>query len=78
MSIHDMKHDAFVRHPLLPKASWLFVSFRGFSMRNRRLAKFRMANTLMLRFFGIEVVIRRPWLAGSARQLHPELFEAKP
>ena len=74
MNIHAMKHDAHVYHPLLPKASWVSINFRGFSLRRPRFMKMRMANAVTLWVFGIEVVIRRPWLAGPARQLHSELW----
>lgn len=75
MSIHNMKHDAHVRHPGLPKASWINISFRSFSLRRPRFMKFRVANAVTLWVFGVEVVVRRPWLAGPARQLRPELFK---
>ncbi|WP_312139956.1 hypothetical protein [Stutzerimonas nitrititolerans] len=77
MSIHSLKHDAHVRHPSLPKASWISVDFRCFSLRRPRFMKMRMANAASVWVFGISVVIRRPWLAGPARQLHPELFEGE-
>lgn len=72
--IHRMKHDALVYHPNLPKASWLIIDCRGFSLRRPRFMKMRMANAASVWVLGINVVIRRPWLAGPARQLHPELF----
>lgn len=74
-SIHSMKHDDHVYHRRLPKASWVYVGLSGFSLRGRRFMRFRMANALSIWVFGIEIVIRRPWLAGPARQLHPELFK---
>lgn len=77
MNIHNLKHDAHVRHPGLPKSNWLSMNFRGFSVRRTRFMKMRMANAVALWVFGIEVVIRRPWLAGPARQLHPELFKGE-
>lgn len=77
MSIYDLKHDAHVRHPGLPKASWVSINARGLSLRRPRFMKFRVANAVTLWVFGIEFVIRRPWLAGPARQLHPELFKGE-
>ena len=75
MNIHSLKHDAHVSHPGLPKANWISIDFRGFSLRRPRLMRMRLANAASFWVFGINVVIRRPWLAGPARQLHPELFK---
>lgn len=74
MNIYDLKHDAHVSHPGLPRASWLNVDFRCFSLKRPRFMKMRVANALSIYLFGVNIVIRRPWLAGPARQLHPELF----
>ena len=74
INIHDLPHDACVRHPKLPKSALLSVSLRGFDPRRRKVAKMRFANAVRIEVFGIEIVIRRPWLAGPVRQLHPELF----
>lgn len=74
MNIYDMPHDAYVSHPGLPKAAFLSINLRGFDLRRKRLTKMRAANAARIEFFGIDIVVRRPWLAGPARQLHPELF----
>lgn len=71
-SIHDLPFDAHVKHAGLPKASFLRVSWcKG--LRSRFL-KTRGANYFCFWFGPLEVTWRRPWLAGPARQLHPELF----
>ncbi len=77
MNIHDLPFDAHVHHRHLPRSSWLRVNFRGLDLTRRALSKMRFANAARFELFGIEVIVRRPWLAGPARQLHPELFPKK-
>jgi len=73
--IHKLKHDDHVYHRGLPKASWINVDLRGLSLSRPWFAKMRFANAVSYFLFGASVVVRRPWLAGPARQLHPELFK---
>ena len=79
MDIHSMPHNAEVKHKDLPKACLLTVTFLPFRYPvGRNFMRSRGANFLALWVWRFEIVIRRPWMAGPARQLHPELFEAKP
>lgn len=75
MSIFKMRHDEHVYHPGLPKANWISVDLRGFRMSRPYFLKMRLANAIDFWFFGVNVVLRRPWLAGPARQLYPQLFK---
>ena len=74
-SIWEMHHSRYVRHPGLPKAKWIKVELLPFS---GRYSKMRGANFLSIYWWRINIVIRRPWLAGPARQLHPELWKSQP
>lgn len=46
----------------------------GWSLKYPYFAKFRMANAVKLKLWWFDVTWRAPWLEGSARALHPELF----
>ena len=79
MSIHSMPHDATVKHKGLPKSCLLKVTFLPWRYQvGTRFLRSRGANFASVWMWRFNVVIRRPWLAGPARQLHPELFEARP
>ncbi|ASN72943.1 hypothetical protein 8S6_12 [uncultured Caudovirales phage] len=79
MNIHSMPHDATVKHKALPKSCLLKVTFLPWRYQAcRSFMRSRGANHLSIWAWRFHVVIRRPWMAGPARQLHPELFEVKP
>lgn len=74
-TIDHLPSRAFVSHPDLPKASWLKVSWLPFHYSCAlRVLSIRGANFYDVWIWRLNIVIRRPWLAGPARQLHPELF----
>jgi hypothetical protein len=79
MSIHSLPHNAKVIHSKLPKASMLNISFLPWRYQvHRNYMHTRGANFAAIWLWRFQIVIRRPWMAGPARQLHPELFEVKP
>jgi len=75
MDIYSLHHRAHVRHPMLPKASLIKVTFFRFPC-GFKWSTMRMANALRIQAWRFEIVVRRPWLAGPARQLHPELWQS--
>lgn len=62
----------YVKHPSLPKSNLVTIKF--FSHKwiyyTTRMANARQFFVLR----NISIVVRRPWLKGPAKQLHPELF----
>ncbi|WP_411750013.1 hypothetical protein [Serratia marcescens] len=62
----------YVKHPLLPKSN--LITIKIFSHKwiyyTTRMANARQFFVLR----NISIVVRRPWLKGPAKQLHPELF----
>lgn len=79
MDIHSMPHNAKVKHKNLPKSCLLKVTFLPLRYPlGNNFMRIRGANFLAIFVWRFEIVIRRPWMAGPARQLHPNLFEAKP
>jgi hypothetical protein len=79
MSIENLPHSAKVRHKNLPKASLINIRFLPLKYPvGRQFMRVRGANFSTVWIWRFEISIRRSWLAGPARQLHPELFEAKP
>lgn len=62
----------YIRHPNLPKSSLISVkSYKhGWWFHTVRIANAREF-WLLCRF---HILVRRPWLSGPAKQLHPELF----
>lgn len=79
MDIHSMPHNSVVKHKDLPRSCLLKIAFLPLRYPvGKNFMRSRGANFLALWVWRFEIVIRRPWMAGPARQLHPKLFEAKP
>ena len=78
MNIGKMPHDAKIHHKGLPRASLLSVKFLPLRYPvGRQIMRMRGANFFTVWIWRFEISIRRSWMAGPARQLHPELFEVK-
>ncbi|HGM6877938.1 TPA: hypothetical protein ACKQDI_003662 [Serratia marcescens] len=63
----------YVKHPLLPKSN--LITIRPFIHHKWWFCTFRYANARDFFVFKfVKFTVRRPWLKGPAKQLHPELF----
>lgn len=63
----------------LPKAALLHIEWSSWEAPpswgpQRWFGKWRLANTIRLRFGKLIVFVRAPWLEQPARQLYPHLF----
>lgn len=60
----------------LPKAKLFTIHWRWWWFKGGYgfLSQMRIANALCISVGPIDMVIRRPYLIGPARQLHPEAF----
>lgn len=65
----------YIRHPNLPKSCLISVRGckSGWWFYTVRLANARTFWLLSM----FHITVRRPWLSGPAKQLHPELFSDK-
>ncbi|WP_146074526.1 hypothetical protein [Pectobacterium brasiliense] len=66
--------EKYCKHPDLPRARLIRIHLCFVKKWFWRGHTVRIANAREFFWLGINVVIRRPWLADPARVLHPELF----